>query len=82
MIPQLLSAPSTRPPCGSDPLAALGYYAEAHHIRPLGRDRPDTRKASVRPDHHVGLGNGMRKLHICDFRAADAHLVSPIHLDF
>lgn len=62
------------------------YYAEAHHIRPLGEPHggPDIieNMLCVCPNHHVMLDYGVIGLEISQLLFADAHPVSQVFIDY
>ena len=73
--------------CGHTiPLADGSFYAEAHHIRPLGspHDGPDRMDnlLCVCPNHHIELDYRLTKLRLSDLRTVDTHRLSTVHLDY
>ena len=62
------------------------FYAEAHHIRPLGspHDGPDRldNLLCVCPNHHVELDYRLTKLRLSDLRTVKAHGLLAIHLNY
>jgi len=61
-------------------------YAEAHHIRPLGKphngpDRTDN-ILCVCPNHHVGLDMGCFRIKKAKLRTCPGHRISNEHVDY
>lgn len=67
-------------------LADGSFYAEAHHIRPLGspHDGPDRldNLVCVCPNHHVELDYRLKKLLLSDLGTVEEHKLSAIHVDY
>jgi|GEM_PF-6370726 len=67
-------------------LADGSFYAEAHHVRPLGspHDGPDRMDnlLCVCPNHHIELDYRLTKLFVADLRRVDTHKLSATHLDY
>lgn len=61
-------------------------YAEAHHIRPLGRphDGPDLRENMVIlcPNHHAMCDYGAIRISIESLRRIDGHVINPEFVDY
>jgi len=68
------------------PLPDGSFYAEAHHIRPLGspHDGPDSLEniLCVCPNHHIELDYRLRRLIPSQLHTAAAHKVSRNHVDY
>jgi hypothetical protein len=62
------------------------FYAEAHHIRPLGSpyDGPDSEEniLCVCPNHHVALDYGCFRIEKAKLRTRPDHRISDEHIDY
>lgn len=62
------------------------FYAEAHHIKPLGspHDGPDTidNLLCLCPNHHVELDYRLTKLNLSALRIVDGHVISEAHIQY
>jgi hypothetical protein len=62
------------------------FYAEAHHIRPLGspHDGPDSEEniLCVCPNHHVALDYGCFRIEKAKLRTCPDHTISDEHIDY
>ncbi len=62
------------------------FYAEAHHIRPLGspHDGPDILEnmMCVCPNHHVELDYRLTTLHLSDLQMKDEHQIAAIYIEY
>jgi hypothetical protein len=72
--------------CGIRIAIRGGYYAEAHHIQPLGapHDGPDVpgNILCVCPNHHAMLDLGAIALELCKLRVVDWHRVEQHYADY
>ena len=72
--------------CGQTIRLRHGFYAEGHHIRPLGREHagPDVIEniLCVCPNHHVALDYGAIELNLLKLRTHPAHQVGPEYIDY
>jgi hypothetical protein len=73
--------------CGKTiPLGGNKYYAEAHHIKPLGKPHhgPDVAENIVClcPEHHVLLDYGIIKLDLKTIKNVGSHRISDKYIDY
>jgi len=62
------------------------YYAEAHHLKPLGRDNNGIdvkgNVICICANHHKELDYGARELHLSDLFVDSTHLIDQSNLDY
>lgn len=62
------------------------HYAEAHHIRPLGKPHngPDVIEniLCLCPNHHTEMDYGISKIELMDLAVVTGHLISPAHIGY
>jgi hypothetical protein len=73
--------------CGHTILLPSGaYYAEAHHIQPLGGDHRGLdvmgNVLCVCPNHHAELDYGVRAISLADLRCIEDHKIDPQYVDY
>lgn len=63
-----------------------GFYAEAHHLKPLGgkHSGPDIESniICVCPNHHAELDYGVRRILLSELRHVDGHSINEFFIDY